>query len=109
MESRRGRHAYLLKVSVIKKLADFSGFAGITVTIIVSVCISLFLHEVNSMGTLWKPENARVRLLYRESASVFEGHRSCVKLKIIFQARHGFICDQRATVSGDLKTVLAAY
>ena len=44
-----------------------------------------------------------------ESASVFEGHRSCFKLKIIFQARHGFICDQRATVSGDLKTVLAAY
>ena len=73
------------------------------------MCISLFLHEVNSMGTLWEPENARVRLLYRGAASVFEGHRSCVKLNIIFQARHGFICDQRATVSGDLKTVLAAY
>ena len=43
------------------------------------------------------------------AASVFEGHRSCFKLKIIFQARHEFICDQRATVSGDLKTVLAAY
>ena len=61
------------------------------------------------MGTLWEPENARVRLLYRGAASVFEGHRSCFKLKIIFQARHEFICDKRATVSGDLKTVLAAY
>ena len=64
---------------------------------------------MNSMGTLWEPEVARVRLLYRESGSVFEGHSSCVKLKIIFQVRHGFICDQHATVSGDLKTLLAAY